>query len=205
MFSFKSTHTTNPPLATLRTQICLTSVYKHDVKYSYHKFSTSDQPRGLMVRTSDYFPWGPEFEYRFFCGNFSLQRKIPIATMVWVVCRIIFKALSGTPRSYIYNHLHHRGNVTAPQPQTSVPLRPQPGRGTTKSISTCGGKETKIIQVLNTTDRAMAQAIRGRPLNSEACARSKASLCRVCGRKGTMVQHFSFPFSVLLHWISIIF
>ena len=51
-----------------------------------------DQPRGLMVRVSDYKSWGPGFDSRFYHGNFSLQGKIPMVTMVWLVSRIRLKA-----------------------------------------------------------------------------------------------------------------
>jgi hypothetical protein len=44
-----------------------------------------DQPLGLVVRVSDYWSWGPGFESRFCHGDFSLKRKIPMVTMVWVV------------------------------------------------------------------------------------------------------------------------
>jgi hypothetical protein len=44
-----------------------------------------DQPRGLMVRVSDYWSWGLWFDSRFYHGDFSLKRKIPMVTMVWVV------------------------------------------------------------------------------------------------------------------------
>jgi hypothetical protein len=44
-----------------------------------------DQPRGVVVRVSDYWSWGPEFDSRFCHGNFSLKGKILLATMVWVV------------------------------------------------------------------------------------------------------------------------
>jgi hypothetical protein len=35
-----------------------------------------------------YWPWGPGFDSRFCRGHFPLQWKIPLATMVWVACRI---------------------------------------------------------------------------------------------------------------------
>jgi hypothetical protein len=45
----------------------------------------SDQPRGLVVRVSDYWSWDSGFDSRFCHGDFSLKGKIPMATMVWVV------------------------------------------------------------------------------------------------------------------------
>jgi hypothetical protein len=48
-------------------------------------FTFPDQPRGLVVRVSDYWSWGPGFDSRFCHGDFSLKGKIPVVTMVWVV------------------------------------------------------------------------------------------------------------------------
>jgi hypothetical protein len=53
--------------------------------------------------------------------------------------------------AHTYHHSHHRGNVSVPygrpQSQKSVTLRPQPGRGTTKSIWTCGGTGGEYIHI----------------------------------------------------------
>jgi hypothetical protein len=38
-----------------------------------------------VVRVSDYWPWGPGFDSRFYHGDFSLKGNIPMVTMVWVV------------------------------------------------------------------------------------------------------------------------
>jgi hypothetical protein len=48
-----------------------------------HKIT--DQPRGLVIRVSDYWSWGPGFNFRFYYGDFSLKRTIPMVTTVWVV------------------------------------------------------------------------------------------------------------------------
>ena len=37
-----------------------------------HQYLKSDQPRGLVVRASDYKPRGPGFDSRLYHGNFSL-------------------------------------------------------------------------------------------------------------------------------------
>jgi hypothetical protein len=42
----------------------------------------------LVVRTADYQTWILGFDSWFCHGNFPLQGKILIATMVWVACRI---------------------------------------------------------------------------------------------------------------------
>jgi hypothetical protein len=42
-----------------------------------------DQPRGLVVRVSVFWSWGTGFDYRFCHRDFSLKRKIPMATTVW--------------------------------------------------------------------------------------------------------------------------
>jgi hypothetical protein len=55
--------------------------YEHAVSYIVYE----DQPRGLIVRVSDYWSWGPGFDSRFCHGDFSLKGKIPLATMVWEV------------------------------------------------------------------------------------------------------------------------
>jgi hypothetical protein len=49
------------------------------------KHYCSDQPRGLLVRVSDYWSWGPGFDCRLYHGDFSLKGKFPMVTMVWVV------------------------------------------------------------------------------------------------------------------------
>jgi hypothetical protein len=98
---------------------------------------TSDQPRGLVVRVSDYWSWGPRFDSRFCHGDFSLKGKIPMATMVWVV------QLNLGLRPLLVLHIHISPSTSsgqrncdswASQPQKSVTLRPQPGEETTKSI-----------------------------------------------------------------------
>jgi hypothetical protein len=48
-------------------------------------YVSSNQPRGLVVRVSEYWSWGPGFDSRFYHGDFSLKGKIPMVTMVWVV------------------------------------------------------------------------------------------------------------------------
>jgi hypothetical protein len=47
--------------------------------------SVCDQPRGLEVRVSDHWSWGPGFDSRSYHGDFSLTGKIPMVTIVWVV------------------------------------------------------------------------------------------------------------------------
>ena len=47
----------------------------------------SDQPRGLMVGTSDYLSRGPGFDFRIYHGNFPCRGRIPVVTTVWVVSR----------------------------------------------------------------------------------------------------------------------
>jgi hypothetical protein len=70
----------------------LVAACRHNMHTKYTNcwtYSTSwDQPRDLLVRTSAYYPWGPGFDSRFYRGEFPLQGKIPVATMVWVACRI---------------------------------------------------------------------------------------------------------------------
>jgi hypothetical protein len=94
----------------------------------------TDQPRGLVVRVSDYWSWGPEFDSRLYYGNFSLKGKIPMVTMVWVEL---------TLRPLLVPHIHVSPSTSsgqrncaswASQLQKSVTLRPQPGGDTTKSI-----------------------------------------------------------------------
>jgi hypothetical protein len=50
---------------------------------AYNK--SSDQPRGLVVTDSDYWSWGPGFDFRVYHGDFSLKGKIPMVTTVWIV------------------------------------------------------------------------------------------------------------------------
>jgi hypothetical protein len=85
----------------------------------------SDQPRGLVVRVSGYWSWGPGFDSRFCHGNFPLWGRIPMVTMVWVVSRFRLR----TPLVF---HLHmlritssgHRNRASwASQPQKSVTPR----------------------------------------------------------------------------------
>ena len=106
-----------------------------------------DQPRGLVVRVSDYLPRGPGLDSRFYHGNFSLQGKIPVVTMVWVVSRFRFKAPPGISPSCI-SPLTSSGQRSraswASQPQKSATLSPQPGGKPRKFIRTCGGIGEKI-------------------------------------------------------------
>ena len=101
-----------------------------------------DQPRGLVIRVSDYKSWGPEFDFRFYHGNFSLQGKIPVVTMVWVVSRFRLKAPPGISSSCI-SPLTSSGQRSrtswASQTQKSATLSPQPGGKPRKFIRTCGG------------------------------------------------------------------
>jgi hypothetical protein len=65
---------------------------KHYSTFKYNPqlwniYLTHDQPRGLVVRVSDYRSWGHGFDSRFCHVNFSLKGKIPLAYMVWVVSR----------------------------------------------------------------------------------------------------------------------
>jgi hypothetical protein len=53
------------------------NVYKHNALWN--------QPRGLVVRVSDYWSSGPGFDSRFYHEDFSLKGKILMVTMVWVV------------------------------------------------------------------------------------------------------------------------
>ena len=82
------------------------------------------------------------FVSRFYHGNFSLQGKIPVVTMVWVVSRFRIKAPPGISSSCISpltsSGLRSRASW-ASQPQKSAALLPQPGGKPRKFIRTCGG------------------------------------------------------------------
>jgi hypothetical protein len=54
-------------------------------KLLYRNIHRVDRPRGLVVRVSDYWSWGPGFDSRFYQGDLSLKGKIPMVPMVWVV------------------------------------------------------------------------------------------------------------------------
>ena len=102
----------------------------------------SDQPRGLVVRVSDYLSWGPGFDSRFYHGNFSLQEKIPVVTKVCVVSRFRLKAPPGISSSCISpltSSGQHSRASWASQPQKSATLSPQPWGKPRKFIRTCGG------------------------------------------------------------------
>ena len=42
-----------------------------------HSLSYCDQPRGLVVRVSDYWSWGPGFDSRLYRGNFPWRGRFP--------------------------------------------------------------------------------------------------------------------------------
>jgi hypothetical protein len=96
-------------------------------------FMFRDQPRGLVVKVSDYWSWGPGFDSWFCHGDFSLKGKILMVTMVWVVWYFIF----------IYHHPLHRDNVTAPHGRPNLRRQLQFGHnregGPQKSLVTRGG------------------------------------------------------------------
>jgi uncharacterized heparinase superfamily protein len=60
---------------------------------------TEDQPRGLVVRASDYLSRGPGFDSRLNHGNFPCRGRIPVVTMVWVVSRSRLKVGTSSTRS----------------------------------------------------------------------------------------------------------
>ena len=74
--------------------------------------------------------------------EFSLQGKIPVVTIVWVVSRFRLKAPPGISSSCI-SPLTSSGQRScaswASQPQKSATLSPQPGGKPRKFIRTCGG------------------------------------------------------------------
>jgi hypothetical protein len=101
---------------------------------STNQHRVCDQPRGIVVRLSDYWSWGPGFDSRFYHGYFSLKRKIPMVTVVWVELRL---------RPLLVLHIHKSPSTSsgqrncvswASQPQESVTLQPQPGGETTKPM-----------------------------------------------------------------------
>ena len=79
---------------------------------------------------------------RFYHGNFSLQGKIPVVTMVWVVIRFRLKAppvISSSCISPLTSSGQRSRASCASQPQKSATLSPQPGGKPRKFIRTCGG------------------------------------------------------------------
>ena len=83
---------------------------------------------------------------RFYHGNFSLQGKISVVTMVWVVSRFRLKAPPGISSSCISpltSWGQHSRTSWASQPQKSATLSPQPGGKPRKFIRTCGSTEKK--------------------------------------------------------------
>ena len=94
------------------------------------------------------------FDSRFYHGNFSLQGKIPVLTMVWVVGRFRLKAPPGISSSCI-SPLTSSGQRSRAQwashPQKSATLSPQPGGKPRKFIRTCGGigggKKSSVVTV----------------------------------------------------------
>ena len=75
-------------------------------------------------------------------GNFSLQGKIPVVTIVWVVSRFRLKAPPGISSSCISpltSSGQRSGAPWASQPQKSATLSPQPGGKPRKFVRTCGG------------------------------------------------------------------
>jgi hypothetical protein len=83
--------------------------------------------------------WGPGFDSRFYPGNFPLDGRIPVVTVVWVVGRCRLKAPPGISSPYISPLTQRNCASWASQPQKSVTLSPQPGGKTIKFIRTCGG------------------------------------------------------------------
>ena len=73
--------------------------------------------------------------------EFSLQGKIPVVTMVWLVSRFRLKAPPGIASSCI-SPLTSSGQCSRtswePQPHTSATLSPQPAGKPRKFIRTCG-------------------------------------------------------------------
>ena len=72
----------------------------------------------------------------------SLQGKIPVVTMVWVVSRFRLKAPPGISSSCISPLTSSGQRIRASwasQPQKSATLSPQPGGKPRKFIGTCGG------------------------------------------------------------------
>ena len=102
----------------------------------------------------------PGFNSRFYHGNFSLQGKIPVVTMVWVVSRFRLKAPPGISSSSIspLTSSGQRSHASwASQPQKSAALSPQSGGKPRKFRRTCGGigreKKKKIFE--DSTTRVM--------------------------------------------------
>jgi hypothetical protein len=64
--------------------ICFHDMDRYDCTFAgvFTYIAERDQPRGLVVRVSDYWSWGTGFDSRFCHGDFPLKGKIPMATMV---------------------------------------------------------------------------------------------------------------------------
>ena len=80
--------------------------------------------------------------------NFSLQGKIPVVTMVWVVSRFRLKAPPGSSSSCISPRTSsgQRSRASwASQPQKSSTLSPQPGGRTTKVHKNMWCVEEKVV------------------------------------------------------------
>jgi len=73
------------------------------------KYSPWDQPRGLVVRVSDYYSWGPAFDSRLYRGNFPWRGDHGLGRLV----EFRFKGPPETASSYITTHIIG-DNVTGP-------------------------------------------------------------------------------------------
>jgi hypothetical protein len=60
----------------------------------------ADQPRGLVVRASEYETRGPGFDSRLYHGSFSRRGRMPVVTMLWVVSRFSLKVETSFTRSH---------------------------------------------------------------------------------------------------------
>jgi len=108
-------------------------------------FIIYDYPRGLVVCLVIM-----RFRVRFpvLTWEFSLKGRIPAVTMVWVGWyNLGLRAVLALhpPISPLTSSGQRNCASWASQPQKSVTLLPCPGRGTTKSISTCGGTRGLFI------------------------------------------------------------
>jgi hypothetical protein len=138
-------------LQTVNSRFCLCTAKKPMHNYWQHSLQavsvhiislsifTTDQPHGRVVRVSDYWSWGPRFNSRFYHGDFSLKRKIPMVTMVWVVQQnlclrplLVLHIHISPSTSYpyitihfisIYHHPPPRDNVTAPHERPNLRSR----------------------------------------------------------------------------------
>ena len=52
-------------------QVIIYDVRNHEPEIYCRQFYELDRPRGLVVRVSDYWSWGPGFDSRLYRGNFS--------------------------------------------------------------------------------------------------------------------------------------